>query len=72
MANYDQIQQRSIHNAYRSSIALMDQLIYYCVHNVELDLRADPPLNPYAGASDVNDWHVYHIVGQQGRGKLSV
>jgi hypothetical protein len=49
----------------------MDQLVYYRVRNVEIDLRADPPVNPYAGASDVDDWHVYHAVAEQGRGKLS-
>jgi len=70
---YDRIEQRSIHNAYLSNVALLDQLIYYRVRNVEIDLRADPAVNPYAGASDVNDWHVYHaaVPGSQGRGKLS-
>lgn len=70
MLTYDRIQQRSVHNAYLSNVGIMDQLVYYRVRNFEIDLRSDDPFHP-GNASDVNDWHVWHMAAERGRGKLS-
>src|SRR5262245_4648629 len=62
---YDQVEQRSIHNAYTLAEAWIDQLVYYRVRNVEIDLR---------GGIAGPDWQVFHNPldpTQVGRGLFS-
>lgn len=61
---YDQIQQRSIHNAYQKAEQLIDQLLVHHVRTMELDLhrwgQAGCPETPGP------DWGIYHTIGEAG------
>ncbi|MEO7735093.1 MAG: Ca2+-dependent phosphoinositide-specific phospholipase C, partial [Kofleriaceae bacterium] len=69
---YDQVYQRSLHNAYESDkhAGVIDQLVYYGIRDIEWDLRSQPPSNACGleHASN-NDWFTYHLpaAGQDGR-----
>lgn len=53
---YNQVQQKSSHNSYRRDEGLADQLVYWRLRDVELDIHN--VLNPAAPLA--GDWFVYH------------
>jgi|GEM_PF-5784670 len=69
---YDQVYQRSLHNAYETDkhAGVIDQLVYYGVRDIEWDLRSQPPSNACGlDHAPNNDWFTYHLpaTGQDGR-----
>src|SRR5437867_3746173 len=53
---YNKIQQKSSHNAYANKESILDQLIYYNIRSLEIDLNNRRPWWP-----DIpRDWYVYH------------
>ncbi|MGC4079475.1 MAG: Ca2+-dependent phosphoinositide-specific phospholipase C [Rubrivivax sp.] len=53
---YDQVTQKSVHNAYEKDEPLFDQLVWHRVRSVELDIHTGR-----SGESDMpGDWYVYH------------
>ena len=67
--HYNEIQQRSIHNAYDKQEQLLDQIIRHRVRNLELDLHAWG--DGYGGYQAIcpsqPEWFIYHHIGQPGR-----
>ncbi len=53
---YDEVRQKSIHNAYGRNEPLFDQLVYHRARSVELDLHTGKSLSPNVP----RDWYVYH------------
>jgi hypothetical protein len=69
---YDQVAQKSIHNAYAMAEALIDQLVYFGIRSLELDLRANPPEGPCSQELwPDNDWFVYHTILERRCRRLS-
>lgn len=64
---YDQVQQRSIHNAYTFAEAEVDQLLYHRARNLEWDLRANPIELPLSSPRTDNNWYVWHRVDEPRR-----
>lgn len=64
---YQDIQQRSIHNAYTRAESIFDQLAFHRVRNMEWDIRSQPVTNIYGPTRDDNDWYVYHSVSESRR-----
>ena len=64
---YQDIQQRSIHNAYTRAESIVDQLAFHRVRNMEWDIRSQPVTNIYGPTRDDNDWYVYHAVHESRR-----
>ncbi len=70
---YDQIQQRSIHNAYQTQFSfgspgkaeqLLDQIIYQRAYSLEVDLFANP--TPFSCSASVGpDWWIRHDAASQ-------
>ncbi len=65
--HYQDIQQRSIHNAYTRAESIVDQLAFHRVRNMEWDIRSQPVSNIYGPTRDDNDWYVYHSVSESRR-----
>lgn len=64
---YNDIQQKSIHNVYTMAESVIDQLVYYNIRNMEIDLRAQPVENIYGPRLQDNDWYMYHSVHESRR-----
>jgi len=54
---YDQVQQKTVHNAYQRQQSLGDQLRHHDVRSLELDLHRTRSGAPPTGG----DWYVYHL-----------
>jgi hypothetical protein len=54
---YDEVQQKSIHNAYDRPEPLLDQLVYHDVRSIELDLHTGRSLS----TARPGEWFVYHV-----------
>ena len=65
--HYQEIQQRSIHNAYTRAESIVDQLAFHRVRNMEWDIRSQPVTHIYGPTRDDNDWYVYHSVSESRR-----
>ena len=58
---YNQIQQKHSHNTYQRHESLMDQLLYYSVRSIELDIHSiyyESPVEIHVAPK--GDWAVYH------------
>ena len=67
--HYNEIQQRSIHNAYDKNEQLLDLLIAHRVRNIELDLHHD--ISSFCGGisgltliSRAANWGIYHTIAE--------
>lgn len=53
---YNQVQQKHTHNSYQRQEAVLDQVLYYSVRSLELDIHITKP-----GKTSVpGDWYVWH------------
>jgi len=70
--HYDQVQQRSIHNAYlkEKREGLMDQLVYYRLRNLEWDIHSESPYS-FERRSN-NDWYMYHVAAADQIGRCNL
>lgn len=59
---YNEVSQRSLHNAYAASAPLFDQLAYHRIRNIELDIHSESPCPICGPTLNTNDWFVYHTV----------
>jgi hypothetical protein len=69
LPRFDEVTQRSIHNAYVRDESILDQLIYYRIRDIEIDIHSQVETNNCGGSpsyASSNDWFVYHTV-QVGR-----
>lgn len=53
---YDEVQQKSIHNAYDKDEPLFDHVVFHRVHSLELDIHVGKSFQPAL----TGDWYVYH------------
>lgn len=53
---YNQVRQKSVHNAYNGEEGLYDQLIFWRVRSIELDIR----VGKTGHDEKAGDWYVYH------------
>ncbi len=54
---YNEVQQKSVHNAYDHDEPFFDQIVFHRAHSVEIDINNTKRLR----ASLTGDWYVYHI-----------
>ncbi len=54
---YNEVHQKSIHNAYQRTEGLLDQLLYWGARSMEIDLHTE---DPFGNDIDFGDWAVFH------------
>ncbi len=54
---YNEVQQKSVHNAYDHYEPFFDQIVFHRAHSVEIDINNTKRLRPDL----TGDWYVYHI-----------
>lgn len=57
---YNQIRQKSIHNAFQRHEGVFDQIVYWRVRSLEADIHTTHLLDPTAIGTEHDDWFVYH------------
>lgn len=61
---YDQVRQKSVHNAFQKSEGIYDQVVYWRVRSLEIDVHTWHLFDDGDGHEDPNtgldDWFVYH------------
>lgn len=53
---YDQVAQKSVHNAYQRHEAFLDQLVYHRIRSLEVDIHVGKSFEPTTSGQ----WYVYH------------
>ncbi|WP_224245485.1 Ca2+-dependent phosphoinositide-specific phospholipase C [Hyalangium gracile] len=65
---YNQVQQKHSHNTYQRHESLVEQLLYYSVRSIELDIHSvylRDPLSGFEVPVAAGEWAVYHTNGDR-------
>ena len=54
---YNEVRQKSVHNCFQRSEGVYDQLFYWRVRSLEVDIHT---AHPFDGGARADDWFVYH------------
>jgi hypothetical protein len=57
---YHEVRQKSIHNAFQRTEGIYDQLLYWRIRSLEVDVHLSHPFDSSPATDGRDDWFVYH------------